>query len=92
LGVSYSRRISSIRRTAFLFALWRLEEVKGGEKWKILPLQEYQGGLDPAVGQKEVAAELRQGASIFRHLRLLIFDSSLRPAAPPTIIGPPWTV
>jgi hypothetical protein len=41
---------------------------------QLLPLQEDQGGLEPAVGHEEVAAKLRQGTPVFRHVRLLLSD------------------
>ena len=62
-----------------VLAFRRLEQGEGREMRKILPFQEDERGLDPAVGHEEVAGELRQGASIFRHVCLLLVSQSSRP-------------
>jgi hypothetical protein len=46
-------------------------------RWKaaigqLEPLEKDKGGLDAAIGEKELTAELRQGLAIFHHGSLLL--------------------
>src|SRR5262249_21548401 len=71
------------RRLAFR----RPQQVERGEVRELNALVEDQRGLDAAVGQEEVAAELRQGLSISRH-RSLLWTSPLRREAAAGNAGP----
>jgi hypothetical protein len=47
-----------------LGALLVLEQVEGGEGGQVDPAVEYQGGLEPTVGEEQVALQLWQLAGV----------------------------